>query len=222
MWKVCVFDLDGTLADTLESLHYCTNAALEFCGLNGRPKEEYKNMVGDGAVMQIKRALTAAGDPKLQHLDQALDKYREIFAKHCMYQVKPYDGIPELLSWLKEKKIHIAVLSNKPHAQTVDVVESLFGKNYFDRIQGQVEGLKKKPSPDGALLLAKEFGAEPEECLYLGDTNTDMQTGNAAGMYTIGVTWGFRSRKELVENKADALIDHPMELCRLFSEEEQQ
>ncbi|MBU9739027.1 HAD family hydrolase [Diplocloster agilis] len=216
MWKAVLFDLDGTLADTLKSLHYCTNRALKYCGLPGHPMEAYKTMVGDGAAKLLERALIAAGDTQLVNMEKITAKYKEVFAKDCMYEVKPYDGILELLGTLKERGIKIAVLSNKPHAQTIDVVETLFGKGYFDHVQGQQEGIRRKPYPDGALAIAAGFGIEPAECLYLGDTNTDMQTGNAAGMHTVGVTWGFRDREELEANQAQDIIDAPMELCRLL------
>ncbi|MBU9724827.1 HAD family hydrolase [Diplocloster modestus] len=216
MWKAVLFDLDGTLADTLKSLHYCTNRSLEYCGLAGHPMEAYKTMVGDGAAKLLERALIAAGDTQLKNMEKITAKYKEVFAKDCMYEVKPYDGIPELLDTLKERGIKIAVLSNKPHAQTINVVETLFGKGYFDHVQGQQEGIRRKPYPDGALAIAAEFGIEPADCLYLGDTNTDMQTGNAAGMHTVGVTWGFRDREELEANHAQDIIDYPMDLRRLL------
>ena len=121
----------------------------------------------------------------------------------------------EALEQIKKYGVKIAVLSNKPHENSIKVVETLFGKDFFDHIQGQQEGIPRKPSPIGALHIAEIFHAKREECLYFGDTNTDMQTGKAAGMKTVGVTWGFRTREELEENHADILIDTPQEIAAL-------
>ena len=163
MKKAVIFDLDGTLANTLTSLAYCTNRALEDFGLQAIPQECYKKFVGNGARMQITRALRYVGAKEQPSpvrdddgfaavpclLDEVYDRYMEYFAKDCLYEVKPYPGIPELLDTLKEKKIKIAVFSNKPHANTVDVVETLFGKGFFDAVQGQKTNVPKKPAPDG-------------------------------------------------------------------------
>jgi phosphoglycolate phosphatase len=135
-----------------------------------------------------------------------------------MYQVKPYDGICELLEALKAAGIRIAVLSNKPHQQTIDVVEALFGKGYFDLIQGQVDQVPVKPDPAGAFLILEKLGLSASEVLYVGDTGTDMQTGKGCGAFTVGVLWGFRKRDELEENGADAIIAHPLELLRYTKE----
>lgn len=133
-----------------------------------------------------------------------------------MYQVVPYDGIRELLAALKEKGVKIAVLSNKPHAETVNVIESLFGKDSFDVIQGQKENVAIKPSPEGVFQILGQLGLEAEEVLYLGDTSTDMKTGKSAGVFTLGALWGFRERKELEENHADAIIAHPWEVLNFL------
>ena len=167
MKKAVIFDLDGTLANTLTSLAYCTNRALEDFGLQAIPQECYKKFVGNGARMQITRALRYVGAKEQPSpvrdddgfaavpclLDEVYDRYMEYFAKDCLYEVKPYPGIPELLDTLKEKKIKIAVFSNKPHANTVDVVETLFGKGFFDAVQGQKMNVPKKPAPDGVNAL---------------------------------------------------------------------
>jgi len=128
--------------------------------------------------------------------------------------VKPYDGIRELLAALKEKGIALAVLSNKPHAETIQVIETLFGKDYFDVIQGQKEGVAIKPSPEGVFQILEQLALTPEDILYLGDTATDMKTGKSAGAFTIGALWGFRDRKELEEACADGIIDHPLQLLQ--------
>lgn len=131
-----------------------------------------------------------------------------------MYQVKPYPEILQLLETLKESGIRIAVLSNKPHAETVSIVETVFGNGYFDFIQGQKEGVAIKPSPEGVFYILNLFGITAKEVLYLGDTSTDMKTGKNSGAFTIGALWGFRDRRELCENHADAVIETPLELLK--------
>lgn len=212
MKKLVIFDLDGTLTDTLDSIKYCADAAIAVCGYAPYEKDDYKYFVGEGAAKLIERCLQGRGDEKLQDFEQVFAAYKEIFAKNCMYKVKPYDGIRELLSSLKERGMKIAVLSNKPHAETIDVIETLFGKGYFDVIHGQKPEVERKPSPAGVFCILRELGISIEETVYLGDTCTDMQTGRSAGAFTVGALWGFRDRKELEENHADAIIKNPLEL----------
>lgn len=215
MFKACIFDLDGTLTDSVESIAYSANRAIAAFGFTPNPVEAYKHFAGDGADIMLERSLVAAGDVNLEYFEPVKQKYKELFQKDCMYQVKPYEGIVELLKILKEKNIKIAVLSNKPHNRAVDVVEALFGKDYFDIIMGQSKHIKRKPSPDGALIIADELGLLTSECIYIGDTNTDMITGKSANMFTVGVTWGFRERQELEENNADYIIDSPLQLLEI-------
>lgn len=216
MYKVCIFDLDGTLADTLVSIAYNANRALEAFGLQTHPIQKYRYFAGDGADELIRRSLRESGDENLEHYTQVREIYREFFRKDCLYQVKPFDGMVETLKIIKKQGVKIAVLSNKPHENSIKVVETLFGEGFFDYIQGQQEGIPRKPSPVGALHIAEIFGVQPYECLYFGDTNTDMHTGKSAGMKTVGVTWGFREKKELEESGADLLIDHPSEIAELI------
>jgi phosphoglycolate phosphatase len=129
-----------------------------------------------------------------------------------VYQVEPYDYVEWALNELKAKDIRIAVFSNKPHASAVSVVETIFGKGLFDHIQGQTDRIPIKPDPTGVYEILKEFGADKSECLYFGDTNTDMMTGHNAGVTTVGVTWGFRPRAELEEYNADIIIDSAREI----------
>lgn len=212
MYRLCIFDLDGTLLNTISALTYTTNETLKAFGLSGIVPEQTKHMVGDGYKKQMERALVACGDTALVHYEEALPLYMENFAKYCMKDVVPYDGISHMLAFVKEKGIKIAVYSNKPHPQAVENIESIFGKGYFDCVRGESEGIPKKPAPDGALLICRELGITPSDCLYLGDTNTDMKTGIAAGMDTVGVTWGFRDREELMEFKPKYIVDHPEEV----------
>ena len=212
MKKAVIFDLDGTLADTIASITYCGNLALSRFGLSSFGEEDYKRFVGDGAAMLVRRALLAAGDERLEHFDEVYEAYLEIFAKDCMYQVKPYEGICALLEELKRLSVRIAVLSNKPDRDSLRVVEALFGKGYFDFVQGQREDIPRKPDPAGVYRIMEAFVLPAGDFLYVGDSGVDMKTGRAAGIFTVGVLWGFRDRKELVENGADAVISKPLEL----------
>ena len=216
MIRACIFDLDGTLADTVESIAHGVNHTLKYFGIAPRPVEEFNFYAGDGIDMALKRALAAAGDTKGVHMEEGIPITRAFFGENPLYCVKPYPEIEETLGKLKELGMKIAVFSNKPHGAAVHVVETLFGRSCFDWIQGQTDQIPKKPDPAGALAMAERFGMKTEEILYLGDTNTDMKTGLAVGMYTVGVTWGFRPRKELEENRAMAIIDHPLQILDLL------
>lgn len=209
-----IFDLDGTLSDSIHSIKYSGDRTMERFGYGPFSVEQYKYFVGDGAANLVRRALEAGGDRELTHFREAYTLYREIFRENCMYQVRPYDGIPELLAALRAREVKIAVLSNKPHAETVNVIETLFGKNCFDVIQGQKENVPIKPSPEGVFRIMEQFEMTAEDMLYLGDTATDMKTGKNAGIFTIGALWGFRERRELEEGGADAIIGYPLELLR--------
>jgi len=220
MYRLCIFDLDGTLLNTVGALTYATNLTLDQFGLGHVSPEQIKRIVGDGYRMQMERALKLCGDEALTHHEESLPIYMENFSKYCMKDVAPYDGIPHLLEYLKGKGIKIAVFSNKPHHQAMENIETIFGAGYFDVIRGEQPGTPKKPDPAGALIICRELLIAPEECLYLGDTNTDMKTGIAAGMDTVGVTWGFRDREELLSFGPKYLADHPAEVEKIVEKEE--
>lgn len=216
MKKAVLFDLDGTLADTIESIAKAGNEALEAYGFPRQPQEAYKYFAGDGADTLVRRMLTAAGDQECSAYEKVFTKYQQLFKEGCTYQVRPFDGIPELLAALKEKGIKTGVVSNKPHLRTVAVVEGLFGKDSLNVVVGQKEGVPKKPDPSAVLAAAASLGVTPKECMYVGDTNVDMITGNTAGMYTVGVLWGFRGREELEANHAHAIVKKPEQLLELL------
>ena len=214
MHKLCIFDLDGTLTDTLESLTYSVNLTLQELGADPITDEQCKAFVGSGARRLIERSLEAAG-VDLERIEEAMEIYGRVFKKFCTYHVAPYEGITELLYALRERGIQLAVLSNKPHLQTVDVVEMFFEENLFSHVQGQKEGIPRKPDPTAALMIAEKFGVTPEECVYIGDSDVDMKTGTAAGMTTIGVAWGFRTKDVLLENGADYIAERADEIKKI-------
>ncbi len=215
-YQACIFDLDGTLCDSVESIAFCANRALQDLNLKEPSVEQYKILVGDGVDELIRRLLRNAGDEKAVHFEELKSLYMEYFKEGCMYRVKPYPGIVGMLKELKKEGAKLCVLSNKPHGNTVDVIEQVFGTEMFDLVQGQSDAFARKPDPAGALFLAESLKIAPENCLYVGDTGTDMKTGKAAGMYTTGVLWGFRAEAELRENGADAVISRAEELLDIY------
>ena len=218
MYKACIFDLDGTLTDTLDSLVLSVNETLKEMGLTPITREQCRMFVGSGSRVLLDKALRVSGDEKALRIEEAMEVYDRIFSVKCTYNVVPYHGITELLSALKEMGMKLAVLSNKPDGQAVNVVESIFGKDTFDWIQGQREGVPKKPDPAAALAIAKAFDAEPSEVFYVGDSDVDIATGMAAKMKTIGVSWGFRDRDVLLRAGAENIVDTPFELIDLTKE----
>ena len=212
--KACIFDLDGTLTDTLESLVFSVNATLNEMGFSNISDEQCQTFVGNGARYLMECALKAAGDKDASRIEEGMQVYGRIFNENCMYRVVPYEGILSVLAELKEQGMKLAVLSNKPHNQTVKVVEEIFGKDLFEHVQGQCESIKRKPDPDGVFYILDKLGVVKEECLYVGDSEVDVQTGNNAGVKNISVTWGFRSRELLEYAGARYIIDRPEELLQ--------
>lgn len=220
VYKACIFDLDGTLADTLASLHDSVNQTLMQMGLSGISEEACRRFVGNGARYLMEQALTEAG-AKTDRIDEAMAVYKKIFARNCHYKVTPYEGVVPMLHMLKKQGIKLGVLSNKPYDQAVDVVKALFGDTLFDYVQGQREDVPRKPHPDGIFLSAKMLAVPLEDCLYIGDSEVDVQTGRSACVRTIAVSWGFRTKEELKKAGACDMIDRPQQLHRYLRMEEQ-
>lgn len=218
MYRLCIFDLDGTLTDTLDSLTFSVNETLKEMGLPPVTADKCRQFVGNGARVLMEKSLLEAGEADLGRLDEAMRIYGRIFDANCTYHVIPYQGIPELLMALRQEGVNLAVLSNKPHRQAVHVVESIFGRNVFRHIQGQKENIPRKPDPKAALQIAEELGISPEDTVYIGDSEVDIATGTNAHMKTIGVTWGFRGRAVLLEAGAEQIADSPEEIMKLFRE----
>ena len=212
--KACIFDLGGKVTNTLESMTYSVNLTLKEMGLSQITKDQCRMFVGNGARVLIEESLKVSGDPKASRIEEGMKIYGRIFDQNCTYHVTPYEGIPEMLKALKDRGIHLAVLSNKPDRQTVKVVKEIFGDNIFDYAQGQKDGIRRKPAPDGVWYLMEQMQVSKEECLYIGDSEVDAATGKNAGLKTIGVLWGFRDRKTLETAGADHLIERPEELLQ--------
>lgn len=216
MIKACIFDLDGTLTDTIDSLAYSVGETLKEMGLKPITKAQCQSFVGNGAKYLLDKALRAAGNTDADRLNEAMEIYGRIFDENCTYHVTAYRGIERMIEKLKEKEVKLAVLSNKPHRQTVKVAQEIFVGDVFDALQGQQEGIPRKPSPEGIYAILEKLGVSKEECLYVGDSEVDVATGTAAGTKTVSVAWGFRTEDQLRAAGASLIIRSPEELLGLI------
>ena len=206
--KAVVFDLDGTLVNTLADISAAMNGALEEMNLPGWEIDDYKYLVGNGARKLAERAVRE----KTELTEAVLDSYQRRYEKHNTDLSAPYEGIPELLRSLKDRGVRISVLTNKPDADARRVLAFYFPDIVFDSVHGQREGVPVKPDPAGAYEISRELGIPADEFFYLGDTAVDMTCAVRAGMRPVGVLWGFRTRKELEESGAEIIISRPEEL----------
>jgi phosphoglycolate phosphatase len=215
MFKGVIFDLDGTLLDTLQDLAGSVNHVLAAYGYPQHSCEAYKMKIGRGF-----RNLLEVSFPKEHHADQeisaALEMFLEAYDKNYMNQTAPYDGIPDMLDLLWKRGVKIGVNSNKRTDYTNNLIQKFFSQIKFTGVFGEREGIPKKPHPKAALEIIEMMGLRPEETIYVGDSGTDIQTGKNAGMVTAGVLWGFRGLAELRENGADYIIRAPQEIIDLF------
>lgn len=168
--------------------------------------------------MLIEKALGSSGSENLDRVEEAMQIYGRIFDANCTYHVVPYEGITEMLESMKNRGLKLAVLSNKPHKQAVHVVETIFGKETFQWIQGQIDTVPRKPDPTAVLQIAEKLGATPEETLYIGDSEVDVATGKNAQMHTVGVTWGFRGKEVLEDAGAELIVDSPEEIMNMIED----
>ena len=214
-FQAILFDLDGTLLDTLADIANSMNAALLKYGFPVHPVESYRYFVGDGMDCLVRRTL-----PQKHHDDDTISKCltaaKAEYANRWADTTKPYPGIREMLDGLQESKIPMAVLSNKPDDFTKLTVSKLLPDWFFQIVRGVCSSVAKKPDPAGALQVAEELRILPEKFLYLGDTDTDMQAANSAGMCAVGALWGFRDAQELKISGAKELVEKPLDVLELF------
>jgi len=214
-YKGVIFDLDGTLVNSLEDIATSMNLVLENNLFPIHDLQAYKHFIGNGIRTLVRRAL-----PETQREEGLVNMYYDsmmrLYHKNCLNTTKLYEGIPTLLNELVSRGLKLAILSNKADEITKTIVSGLLRDWYFDVITGLHTEAHKKPNPHVALQISEKFEFLPENILYVGDTGIDMQTANNAGMYAIGVLWGFRSKEELISNGARLLIDHPMDLVQVF------
>jgi phosphoglycolate phosphatase len=215
--RAVLFDLDGTLLDTLEDLTDATNAVLRRLGYPEHAPQAYKIFVGDGIEELALRALpeTERGEDVVR---RTMAGIRKEYGERWADKTHPYPGVPELLDALQAHGLPLAILSNKPHELTRLAVERLLPHWRFSVVLGARPDVPRKPDPQAALEIAAQLAIAPSEFIYLGDTGTDMKTATAAGMFAVGALWGFRSAEELLANGASALIDEPMELLGFLRE----
>ena len=214
-FKAICFDLDGTLLDSLADLANCTNKILLKRGFPEHPESSYRYFVGEGSKMLMTRVL-----PEEVRSESLIEECRQDFEatySECLdEQTVPYEHIPELLNALQHRKLKMTVLSNKPHEFTLLAVNKLLPSWYFDMILGQREGVPRKPDPTGMLEICEKLKIPPGSFIYLGDTATDMKTSVAAGCFSVGVLWGFRSEEELRDNGANAIVKDPLRVLDLL------
>lgn len=201
-----VFDLDGTLLDTIDDLAYAVNTALTENGFPTHPREAYFYFVGNGARTLVQRALPQ--DVEKTVFETVYARYSELYEAHWNVFTKPYDGILELLAALRADGIPLGVVSNKVHDRTLEVIDTFF-PNTFDAVFGNRPGVPLKPDPAGVFDALAALGSDPAHAFYLGDTGVDIETGKRAGIYSAGALWGFRTAEELTAAGADILCAAP-------------
>lgn len=216
MKKLVLFDLDGTLIDSIDDLADSANYALAQCGLPLHTVEEYKYIVGNGVDTKILRALPPEERENRTLFEKVKSIYLPYYAAHSRDKTHPYPGIEALLSQCNEKGVLIAVVSNKPHTIAAEVVRYYFPSIHFAAAVGQKDGIPKKPDPTGVKLVLNQTGVSPADALYVGDTYVDIQTAKNSGLPSCGVLWGFRTRKELEENHADFIVSDAQELSKII------
>ena len=214
MYKCIMFDLDGTLCDTLRDLAEATNFALRVGGYPEQPLEKYKIMVGNGLTRLMERALPAEAVTK-ENVTATRAAMLAYYQQHLLDYTRPYPGIAELVQKLKEQGRSLYVVTNKPQTQASAIVERLF-PGCFNGVAGQREGMPTKPDPWGIGLFMKEGGFDASDCLFVGDSNVDAQTAQAGGISCVGVTWGFRNREELLDAGASWTVDTAEELSDII------
>lgn len=214
-YRAVVFDLDGTLLDTLEDIATAANATLAELGEPELELQAYRELVGEGVMSLLERAVGRDGGSH-HDLARAVLRLEHHYGRCWNQRTRPYPGIPELLDALARRKLSTAVLSNKPHAFTTLCVEQLLAPWRFEMVLGAREGRPRKPDPAGLLEVLDGLRVKPGEVLYLGDTAIDMHTAVAAGCYPVGVSWGFRSHEELVAGGALRVISQPGQLLEML------
>ena len=216
MIKAVIFDMDGTIADTLKSIADCSNEILEKHNLEERNIEKYKYYLDDGFSEMFKRIFKNMNIKNKELLIKLYGEMIELYNKRMLETTALYDGIRELLTELKERGIKLAVFTNKNHNSAVKILSNVFGKEYFDAIEGFRPGRSPKPDIEGIEDIMTELSLNSEEILYVGDSDTDMICGKRAKLKTIGVLWEFRTEDELLRNGADFVISTPEELLKFI------
>ena len=217
MTKVILFDLDGTLLDTLEDIAISANFALTTLGFESRPTQDYRYFVGEG-VFKLFENIFAQSPQSPEIVQKAVTLFESHYSKQFNQNTKLYNGVSKMLSFLQARGFKMAILSNKPDSFTKMCALKYLRQWKFDVVYGVREGVPRKPDPKSALEIAELLHISPSECFYLGDTKIDMQTANSAGMVAIGALWGFRDEEELHSHGAKYLARTPSEVIKLLAE----
>lgn len=216
MTKLCIFDLDGTVLDTVPSIAHYANGALEKNGVEPIAEHEYKYLAGKGIANLVEGMLRFRGCYSQELYARVYHDYDTAYNADVAYKTTIFEGLKPVLDQLRARGILLTIVSNKPDFAAQTVVKALYGEGYFAYVTGQKPGGVLKPDPSVVLSVMEQFEARPADCVYVGDTSTDMLTGKNANLYTVGVLWGFRGREELEENGADAIAATPAELLELI------
>lgn len=215
MIKAVIFDLDGTLLNTLEDLANASNFALRNCRYKEHSIEEYIKFVGSGRYILMQRILPKEYKNNKKVIEKVLELFDEYYSKHMHDATKPYDGIYGLIKNLKVKNIRLAIVSNKPDEFVGKTVNKYFG-NDFEIVYGQRFNHAVKPDPKTVYEVMDYLNVTKDECIYVGDSDVDMKTAQNAGIKSVGVAWGFRGEQELISSGANYIIKNPQELLSLL------
>ena len=216
IYRAAIFDMDGTLVDTLEDLADSVNEMLAIYNFPQRTIEEVRKFVGNGARKLMERALPAEKSADKNFVDKALETYNQCYLKNVLNKTKPYSGIMEFLTELQAKKIPLGICTNKQNFAAQIIAEKILSPIKFEKVFGDEKNFPRKPNPTRALEIAKSFSVEPEQVAYFGDTAVDMNTAVNAGFLPVGVTWGFRPESELQDSGAKIIVHHPREILNLI------
>jgi len=214
-FKGVIFDLDGTLANTLSDIAGSMNRVLKAHRFPSHPVEDYKLLVGRGLDNLVQQSLPEHAR-KTALVSKCLAEMMEDYNEYCLVHTCLYEGIQEMLDELVKQNVKMAIFSNKAEPLTHKIVKHLLGDFSFVRVMGARSGIPKKPDPSGALIISAQMGIFPNEIIYMGDSDVDMITATRAGMYAVGVLWGFRSGEELLQNGAQLLLSEPSDLMRIW------
>ncbi|MFH1974599.1 MAG: HAD family hydrolase [Pseudomonadota bacterium] len=215
-FKAVLFDLDGTLLDTIDDLADSMNTVLKKFGFPRHEVEKYKYFVSDGMDVLVRRALPPESRRDEELVSRCIQAMKEEYSLHWADKTRPYSGIPELLDAFASEGIKLSILSNKPHVPTKAVVSIMLSKWKFEMVIGVKEGVPRKPDPAAAIGIANNLGILPQDFIYIGDTDTDMKTSVAAEMFPVGALWGFRTGEELINAGARILVKNPADLLRFI------
>lgn len=215
-FKAIIFDLDGTLADTIEAIRDAINLTMQQYGYPQHTYEEIREYIGNGAKNLVLRSMPAEAARDAEQHERVFLTYQDNYDKGHLATDRCYDGIPALIAALHASGVRLSVLSNKQDRHVQGLIAQLFPAGEFSVIMGQLDHLPKKPDPTVPLMIAEQLGVKPSECAFIGDSEVDILTAQNSGFASVAVSWGFRSRCDLEKSSPDIIIDHPSQLLEIF------